>query len=77
MTKQQKRDARSSRTSVVTTHTGPQGYGTYTHYCLNTTYCALAGGIGDGCGGSTDYMAIEAIGLFDNTERATDNGTSK
>ena len=39
----------------ITTTTGPRGRGTYVHNCHNTTFCAHAGGIGDGCGGTTEF----------------------
>ena len=41
----------------ITTTTGPRGRGTYVHTCQNRTFCAEAGGIGDGCGGTTEFTS--------------------
>jgi len=43
-------------TKVIDT-SGPYGAGTYVHQCADTTWCAHAGGAGNGCGGVTEYTA--------------------
>ena len=41
----------SPESRTISHATGPYGHGTYAHACHDTTFCADAGGIGDGCGG--------------------------
>lgn len=43
----------------VMTTSGPRGRGTYVHACRDTTFCAEAGGIGNSCGGRTDFTPAD------------------